>query len=82
MLEVLDVVQLDGVRVVLEDALVTCRLDLGLSIRLGEVVADERARTAQPLFQKALVVRVGDDRDPFSGKRREAAGVIEVRVRC
>ena len=80
-LEVLDVVQLDGVRVVLEDALVARRLDLGLPVRLGEVVADERARIAQPLFQKALVVRVGDDRDPFGGKRREAAGVIEVRVR-
>ena len=58
-----------------------CRLDLGLSIGLGEVVADERARIAQPLFQEALVVRVGDDRDPLGSERREATGVIEVRVR-
>ena len=74
-------VQLDGVGVVLEDPLVARRFDLGLPTRLGEVVSDQRPRRAERLLQEALVVRVRDDGDALGRKRRQAARMIEVRVR-
>ena len=79
-LEVLDVIELDRVRLVLEHALLASCLYLGLLLRLGEIVSDERARRAQGLLQIGLVVLVRDDGDPIGRKRRESAGMIEVRV--
>src|SRR5687767_12050645 len=78
--QVVDVMQLQDARLVLEHQRVDDALDLRLLAGPRQHVADERPRFTEGGLDEELAVVVGDHGDAFGDEGRQAANVVEMRM--